>query len=110
MVKLPEVLKTKVTISYGLNQECVLTLTEFPSGNGEIMYREYECREFPAKDRCEDENKYFCNAWTSAGYFEQVAIGFAALSLAAILLGISTHSRRRRIWRAVAGLVALQGV
>jgi len=112
VVKLPEVLRTKVTISYGLNQECVLTLTEIHSGKGEIVYREYECRKFPAKvdDHCEDKNEYFCNAWTSAGYLEQVAIGFAALSLATILLGISTHSRRRRIWRAVAGLVALQAL
>jgi len=35
-------------------------------------------------------------------------VGFGALSLMAILFGVSTHSRRRRIWRAVAGLVMLQ--
>jgi len=50
---------------------------------------------------------FFCTSWTSAGYATELAIGFAALSLVTIVIGVSTHSRRRRIWRAVAGLVIL---
>jgi len=38
-----------------------------------------------------------------------IAIGFSAVSLAAIIFGVTTHSRRRRIWRAVAGLVTMAG-
>lgn len=61
-------------------------------------------------DRCDKENRAFCAEWTSAGYIDQVAIGFGAVSLVTILFGVSTHSRRRRIWRAVAWLVFFQGV
>jgi len=43
------------------------------------------------------------------GYFVELAMGFGALSLLSILVGVSTGSRRRRIWRAVAGLVLLHG-
>jgi len=32
------------------------------------------------------------------------------MALAALLVGVSTHSRRRRVWRAVAGLVLLNAV
>jgi len=112
VVRYEEVLYTKVTEYYGLTKTCELTVSEIPgrSDQGKITYRKYECRDFPGKetDRCEKENKAFCAAWTSAGYLDQIAIGFAAVSLVAILFGVSTHSRRRRIWRAVAGLVLLQ--
>ncbi|KAJ3926544.1 MAG: hypothetical protein NXY57DRAFT_905491 [Lentinula lateritia] len=70
----------------------------------------YNCRPFPKRvqDGCEEENSGFCAAWTSAGYAVEISIGFAVLALFAILIGVSTGSRRRRIWKAVAGLVALQ--
>ncbi|KAF4620318.1 hypothetical protein D9613_000682 [Agrocybe pediades] len=113
VVRYEEVLYTKVTVTYGLNQRCELSVFEIPSpgsDNGTISRRSYECRHFPASvsDRCEKENKAFCAAWTSAGYLDQIAIGFGAVSLVAILFGVSTHSRRRRIWSAVAGLLILQ--
>jgi len=38
-----------------------------------------------------------------------IAIGFSAVSLAAIVFGVTTRSRRRKIWRAVAGLVSMAG-
>lgn len=113
IVHYEEILYTKVTVYFGLHTRCALTVSEIPgpSGEGKISYRNYECRPFPSSvtDRCEKENKAFCAAWTSAGYLDQISMGFAGVSLLAILFGISTHSRRRRIWRAVAGLVMLQG-
>jgi len=62
------------------------------------------------QDQCEGENKHFCIAFTSARYATELGIGFSAASLVALLIGLSTHSRRRRIWRAVAGLVALHSI
>jgi len=38
-----------------------------------------------------------------------IAIGFSAVALAAIVFGVTTHSRRRRIWKAVTGLVSMAG-
>ena len=101
-----EVPKTQVTITYGLYKRCEVIESEIPG-----VSQPYECRQFPASvtDHCEKENTAFCAAWTSAGYLDQLSVGFGALSLMAILFGVSTHSRRRRIWRAVAGLVMLQG-
>lgn len=52
----------------------------------------------------------FCIAWTTAGYFAGLSIGFAAMACLAIIFGVTTHSRRRRIWRAVAVFVALHGM
>jgi len=115
VVHYDEILYTKISVTYGLTQRCELTVTEVPGSSpkeGELTYRKYECRPFPnsVKDRCEKENKAFCAAWVTAGYLDEMAIGFAAVSLAAILFGVSTHSRRRRIWRAVAGLILLTAV
>lgn len=111
-MKYPEVLRTKVTISYGLSHRCERTLTSIPGkNNGKWEYSDYQCRKFPAKvaDGCEDQNEVFCSAWVSASYFEELAIWSATVSLVAILFGVTTHSRRRRIWRAVAVLVSLHG-
>ncbi|KDR75904.1 hypothetical protein GALMADRAFT_226564 [Galerina marginata CBS 339.88] len=112
VVRYEEVFHTKVTVTYGLTQRCTLTVTEIPgpSNEGKISYRKYDCEDFPGRgtDHCDKENKAFCIAWTSAGYIDQIALGFAALSLVTILFGVSTHSRRRRIWTAVAGLVLFQ--
>ena len=36
-----------------------------------------------------------------------IAIWISAVALAAIVFGVTTYSRRRRIWKAVAGLVSM---
>jgi len=114
VVNYNEVLYTKITVKFGLYERCQLTISEIPSGagNGKISYKNYECRHFPGSvtDKCEKENKSFCGAWISAGYIDELAIGFASVSLVAILFGVTTHSRRRRIWRAVFGLLLFQTV
>jgi len=102
----PEVVEgVKSTVRYGLMELCERKVVE----DGRIRYTDYKCRPFPmlVVDHCEKENRYFCTAFTSARYCTELGIGFAALALVALLIGVSTHSRRRRIWRAVAGLVAL---
>lgn len=113
IVKNPEVLHTKVTLFYGLMQVCELDEANIPGpGNGKLSYTIYECRKFPASvsDGCDKDNRGFCAAWTTAGYAAELSIGFGALSMLAIFFGVSTHSRRRRIWRAVAGLASFQGI
>ena len=95
-------------MTYGLNRRCEQTTAEIPGGDGKITYGSYECKNFPPK-QCWKEIQGFCSAWSSAGYLDMIAIGFSAVSLAAIIFGVTTHSRRRRIWRAVAGLVTMAG-
>jgi hypothetical protein len=113
IVHSPEIFNTKITTTYGLSQRCEQQITRIPgpNGRGKFEYTDFECRNFPAKvaDHCEQENEAFCAAWTSARYVVELAIWCSALSLCAIVFGVSTHSRRRRIWRAVAGLVLLHG-
>lgn len=112
--KSPTVLGTKITFYYGLNQLCQLKSIQIPDSDS---WTNYSCRRFPVrKDDCRQPNDdekddgamTFCEAWTTAGYAAELGIGFAAISLIAILVGVSAHSRRRRIWRAVAALVGLQ--
>ncbi|KAK7472559.1 hypothetical protein VKT23_000674 [Stygiomarasmius scandens] len=102
VVKTPKVVDVQFIYRYGLNQVCELETY----GSVQIVH---ECRKFPSrvKDACEKENSGFCAAWTSAGYAMELSIGFAALSLFTILIGVSTGSRRRRIWKAIAGMVSL---
>lgn len=93
-------------------QRCERTLVSIPGpSNGRLEYSDYQCRPFPLRvqDGCEKENRLSCAKWVSAQYFTELGIGFAAMALAALLIGVSTHSRRRRVWRAVAGLVLLHG-
>lgn len=59
-------------------------------------------------DECDKGNRFFCAAWTSARYVSEIGVGFVVMALVALIIGVSTHSRRRRVWRAVAGLVILQ--
>ncbi|KAI0062895.1 hypothetical protein BV25DRAFT_1803088 [Artomyces pyxidatus] len=110
-----EILYTRTTVRYGLTQRCERQIIKVPGpsdGSEIIYYSDYTCRAFPmtSTDRCERGNRYLCTAWTSAGYVAELGIGFGAMALFAILIGVSTHSRRRRIWRAVAGLVACQAL
>ena len=93
-------------------QRCERTLVSIPGpSTGRIEYSDYECRPFPLRvqDGCETENRLSCAKWVSAQYFTELGIGFAAIALVALLIGVSTHSRRRRVWRAVAGLVLIHG-
>lgn len=99
------------TIRYGLTQRCERSFVSIPGPSGRLEYSDYQCRPFPlgVQDGCDDENRISCAKWGSAQYFTELGIGFAAMALAALLIGASTHSRRRRVWRAVAGLVILHG-
>jgi hypothetical protein len=103
-----------VTVQYGLTRLCEREVVHLPgpSDGSKIDYSNYECRPFPAReaDSCEGRNKNFCILWTTAGYLAELGAGFAAVSLLALVFGVTTHSRRRRIWWAVATLVALHGV
>jgi len=110
VVRYEDVLHTRFVVTYGLTERCELTTAEVPnpSGDGKITYRSYGCKKFPPK-QCSKEIEDFCSAWTSARYLDMIAIGFSAVSLAAIVFGVTTDSRRRRIWRAVAGLVFMAG-
>jgi len=83
-----------------------------PSGEWQEVFTAFKCRDFPKRvaDRCEDENRLFCAEWISAGYAAQLAVGFGVMALFALLVGVSTHSRRRRVWKAVAGLVTLNAL
>lgn len=106
-----DMLGAKSTVQYGLTRLCERNVIRFPGGSdgGKVEYSDYKCRPFPARvqDKCEDENRNFCIQWTTAGYFAELAVGFAAVSCLALVFGVTTHSRRRRIWRAVAALVGL---
>ena len=57
----------------------------------------------------EEENRNFCVLWTTAGYLAELGAGFAVVSCLALVFGVSTRARRRRIWEAVAVLVAMHG-
>jgi hypothetical protein len=100
---------SKVTFRYGLVKRCELREIEVPGEK--VDYTDYICRDFPMRvaDGCEKENKLFCALWTSAGYVSETGVGFAAMALIALIIGVSTHSRRRRVWRAVAGLIIFHG-
>lgn len=79
-----------------------------PDKGKPIEYTNYVCRAFPKRqtDRCE-QNSGFCTSWSTAGFASELAIGCGALTLLTLIVGVSTHSRRRRIWRVVAGLIIL---
>ncbi|OCH84679.1 hypothetical protein OBBRIDRAFT_798878 [Obba rivulosa] len=105
-----DVFHSKVTVTYGLAQRCerqVIVVPGLPDGS-RLAYTDYQCRPFPSRslDRCDKENKAFCLIWGTAGYSAELAAGFGAMALLTLLFGVTTHSRRRRIWRAVAALVA----
>jgi len=111
VLRSPEVVHSRVTFRYGLVKRCELREVKVPGDdNGE--YTNYVCRDFPMRvaDGCEKENKVFCALWTSAGYVSEIGVGFAAMALIALIIGVSTHSRRRRIWRAVAGLILFHAI
>ncbi|THH19973.1 hypothetical protein EW146_g1297 [Bondarzewia mesenterica] len=102
----------KVTVRYGLMERCERQVIEIPGSDGKLAYTDYQCRPFPASvtDHCEKENRAFCTEWTTAGYVGELGIWVGAMALLSLIFGVSTHSRRRRIWKAVAGLVALHAL
>ncbi|KAI0661376.1 hypothetical protein C8Q70DRAFT_911909 [Cubamyces menziesii] len=105
-----DIIHNTVVVEFGLHRRCELKVIEIPSGNGgTLKYTNYECRPFPMRvtDRCEKENREFCMIWGTASYFGELGIGFAVVACLAIMFGVSTHSRRRRIWKSVSVLVAL---
>ena len=110
VVKYKEVLYTTITVFYGLSQRCQLQITQ--TDDGKLSYRNYDCRRFPTPENeyCDkDEYKYPCAAWSGANFFDQAALGFGVVALLAVLIGVTTHSRRRRTWKIVAVLVFLAG-
>ncbi|KAI0769445.1 hypothetical protein BD413DRAFT_558430 [Trametes elegans] len=105
-----DIIHKSVTVEYGLGRRCELKVMEIPTGDGShLTYTNYDCRPFPmrATDGCEKENKRFCMVWGTGSYFGELGIGFAVVACLAIMFGVSTHSRRRRIWKSVSVLVAL---
>jgi len=114
VVKSPEILRTTVTSYYGLLERCDWTVTRIPSrsGSGQFEYTDYSCRKFPTaeEDSCNERNHDFCVAWTTAAYVSEVAIGFGAVTLLAIMIGVTTYSWRRRMWKVVATLVLLHAL
>jgi len=109
-----EFLYSRIILRYGLMQRCERQVLKIPDGSGgwEYIFTSFKCRDFPksVSDRCEKENRNFCVEWTSAGYSAQLGVGFGFMALLALLIGVSTHSRRRRVWKAVAGLVTLNAL
>jgi len=108
----PEVFNYKVTVTYGFLERCERSIIRLPGEDERLAYTDFKCRPFPGRvtDACEKENRAFCTLWSTAGYATELAIGFGALACLALIFGVSTHSRRRRIWRAVAGLVAFHAI
>lgn len=105
MATLPEVLGVQTTVYYGFAERC--EENKF-SDNGP---RVSGCRPFPTKDSdaCDQTYRSFCTLWSTASYVSYLAIGFGIITCAAIVFGVSTHSRRKRIWKVVAALIALHG-
>ncbi|PAV19019.1 3-beta hydroxysteroid dehydrogenase isomerase family containing [Pyrrhoderma noxium] len=107
----PDIFNSKTVIRYGLLERCERQVIDFPGPgqNGRIHYTDYSCRAFPSRkeDRCESDNRYFCTLWWTAGYAAELGVVFGAAALMAVLVGVSTRSRRRRVWRGIAGLQAL---
>jgi len=108
----PEVFNYKTTVTYGFTQRCERSIFHIPGEDGRVAYTDFKCRPFPGRvtDACEDENRAFCTLWSTAGYATELAIGFGALACLALIFGVSTHSRRRRIWRAVVWLVVFHAI
>jgi len=102
---LPDILSIRTTVYYGFIERC--EKTEFPDRDSTL-----DCREFPIKDADGCDRRYgsFCTLWSTASYVSYLAIGFGAVTCVAIVFGVSTHSRRKRIWKAIAVLIALHGV
>lgn len=102
---LPKIFDVQTTVYYGFTKRC--QRAEFPDGEVSL-----KCQPFPTKDSDACDQKYgsFCTLWSTASYISYLAIGFGAVACTAIAFGVSTHSRRKRIWKVVAALIALHGL
>ena len=112
VVRLSDIIHKDDIVTYGLSTQCELRVLEIPGPNGgTITYTNYECRPFPMRVQagCEEENKTFCMIWSTSRYFGELGIGFAVVACLAILFGVTTHSRRRRIWKTASALVVFHG-
>lgn len=102
-----------VVVRFGLNERCerVTVFTPEPDHDSDPVVEVLECRPFPfgVRDGCKHPGTLVCAAWTSAQYFSELGCWCAGAALVALLFGVSTHSRRQRVWRAVAGLVLMHG-
>lgn len=100
-----------VVVRFGLNERCerVTVFTPEPDHDSDPVVEVLECRPFPfgVRDGCKHPGTLVCAAWTSAQYFSELGCWCAGAALVALLFGVSTHSRRQRVWRAVAGLVLM---
>lgn len=110
-----ELLYSRTIVHYGLLKRCERQVLRIPggsSGDWQNVYTDFKCRDFPksVSDHCDEENRLFCAEWTSAGYSAQLGIGYGVMALVTLLFGVSTHSRRRRVWKAVAGLITLNAL
>ena len=109
----PDLLGTRTVIHYGLFERCELQQVHIPGGgpNGRIDYSNYSCRAFPQRklDACDDENRNFCLLWSSAAYIAVVSAFVGGTAALGLVFGVTTHSRRRRVWRAVVVLVGWHG-
>lgn len=106
------VYSSKFVVKYGLLELCERSHIVIPSpdtSGGKLEWTDYKCRPFPTRvsDRCDKENRDFCILWTTAGYLDEMGVLMGVVASLSIIFGVTTHSRRRRIWRAVAAFVAL---
>jgi hypothetical protein len=108
------IITERTTILYGLTERCERHILKLPlpDGTEAIAYTQWKCRPFPSReeDLCDDKHKSFCISWTSAAYLSELGMGFAGMALVALMIGVSTGSRRRRVWRAVAAMVFVHGM
>ncbi|KLO09473.1 hypothetical protein SCHPADRAFT_907699 [Schizopora paradoxa] len=109
----PDIFHTDTRITYGLLEHCQSTLIDFPGPgeSGKIRYSDYTCRPFPTlkDDGCDAEDgngkrRNFCVLWWLAGYASELSVVFGGAAALAIVFAVTTRSRRRRVWRAVASL------
>lgn len=105
---------TDVVVRCGLLERCEKQVLTFPApgGGGKIDYTQFNCRPFPSRqpDKCEGDNRSFCTLWWTAGYSAELSVVFGTAAALGLVVGVTTGSRRRRVWRAVAILVALHGM
>lgn len=109
----PDIFHTQTVVKFGLLERCDSQVIDFPGpgNNGRIKYSDYRCRPFPTRkdDDCEESNRDFCTLWWTAGYAAETSVVFGGVAALGIIIGLSTRSRRRRMWKAIAGLEVFHG-
>lgn len=109
----PDILGTRTVVHYGLFERCELQVIRIPGGgsSGHIDYTSYSCRPFPQRklDGCEDEFRNVCALWSSAAYVAVISAALGVTAALGLIFGVTTRSRRRRVWKAVVALVGWHG-